>query len=259
VQLQALEITPQIASTRPTVPTTPGLAILEKKSVATIIPTGAWREVRGVRFSSESRPGSGGRQDSLGSRLQRRVSIPVRQGSYPPTVPPASTTPPPYDGYGYSAPAGRLFNMVRQPERWRRAAAALLLARLRDLLLARLVLRWIAALGQWMLGQSNWLTPGSFLLFWLFDTIVFKRALGRFSCLGALCTLSWLPGGTSLWKTSIMDACYFGAVVWGGGYIDGRFFTAEEIAEFEQMMLVQEFWRDFWQNVFNPAATNRAA
>jgi hypothetical protein len=42
-----------------------------------------------------------------------------------------------------------------------------------------------------------------------------------------------------------------------GGVVDGRFLTAEEAAEFEQLMVLASFWRDFFLNLFTPSV-NRA-
>lgn len=86
---------------------------------------------------------------------------------------------------------------------------------------------------------------------------IFGKALGKFSTWGGLWTCTVLPGSSGFWKASGLDLFIFGGLVWTGGWIDGRFFTAEEIAEFEQVMLLEEFWRDFFLNLFNPSASNR--
>jgi hypothetical protein len=191
---------------------------------------------------------------SLGSRLQRRISIPVRQASIPPTraatIDPSTLPPPAYED---AVPAVRFLNLVKQPERWKRAVLAILLARLRDLFLARLIVRWVVLIGSYILGpQSQWLTPSGLILFWMTDYFVFRRSqLGRFSCLGALWTLGLWPHYGIFMNTGV-DLAGFMGFIWVGGWVDGRFLTAEETAEFEQVMVLEEFWKDFFQNLIRP-------
>ena len=56
-----------------------------------------------------------------------------------------------------------------------------------------------------------------------------------------------------------VDLALFMGFIWAGGVVDGRFLTAEEAAEFEQVMVLEEFWRDFFQNLFTPGQTVRTA
>jgi hypothetical protein len=49
-----------------------------------------------------------------------------------------------------------------------------------------------------------------------------------------------------------VDLAGFMGFIWVGGWVDGRFLTAEETAEFEQVMVLEEFWRDFFQNLIIP-------
>jgi hypothetical protein len=191
---------------------------------------------------------------SLGSRLQRRISTPVRQASIPPqraaSIDPSTLPPPAYED---AVPAVRFLNLLRQPERWKRAGIAILLARLRDLFLGRLIVRWVVIIGSYILGQrTQWLTAPVLVLFWITDYLVFRRSqLGRLSCLGALWTLGIWPH-YGMFMNTVVDLAGFMGFIWVGGWVDGRFLTAEETAEFEQVMVLEEFWRDFFQNLITP-------
>ena len=125
---------------------------------------------------------------SLGCLLQRRISMSVRQASLNSTqhaslaLPPTS---PPTDKDSM-VPALQWLNLLGQ--RWKWKASAIVLARFRDLFLARVAMRWVISIGQSLLGPSPvWLSPASLTLFWAADFLVLRRArLGPFSCLSAL-------------------------------------------------------------------------
>jgi len=196
---------------------------------------------------------------SLGSRLQRRISIPVRQATLNSSVrdsPARSRSiteipeiPPP--AYRDAVPGARFVSIVRDSQRWRRAGIAILLSRLRDLFIARLVLRFIIIFGDYLLGtQTAWLSASKLTFFWITNAIM-GRFLGKFSSFGALCSLGWIDGGW--WKGTGIDIACFMGFTYAGGVVDGRFLSAEEAAEFEQLMLLESFWKDFWQNLITPS------
>ena len=47
-----------------------------------------------------------------------------------------------------------------------------------------------------------------------------------------------------------MDAGVFMALTYIGGIFDGRFFTVEEQSEFERLMVLETFWREFFSGMF---------
>jgi hypothetical protein len=60
------------------------------------------------------------------------------------------------------------------------------------------------------------------------------------------------------WKGTGLDAGMFMGLMYVGGVVDGRFLSADEAAEFEQLMVLEGFWKDFFQHIFIPN-TNRQA
>ena len=211
---------------------------------------------------------------TLGSRLQRRISIPVRQATMDsprtntpqrdseqltdiPDVPPPSFT--------EAVPAARYVAIFRDRKRWKRAGTAILLSRLRDIILARLVLRFILLFGDFLCPSQHWLTGGKLLLFWTCNTLLFSNTipfagslyLGKFSSLGALWSLQlWNQGW---WKGSGVDFAGFLGLVYVGGILDGRFLSEEEAREFETLMVLEGFWREFFQHLFIPQQASQQA
>lgn len=261
-------MTPQVITAEEILPGYETITIESQKQIADKVPVSTRNAIRSTTINFPNHEdnfnfGSGPptRQMSLGSRLQRRISIPVRQATLEtaPRRAPSIVAQPPPPAYDEAVPAVKFLNLIRQPERWKRAGLAILLSRLRDLFLARLVVRWVVLIGNYLLGQrTQWITPLSLILFWMTDWLVFRRSqLGRFSCLGALWTLTWWPHYGELMNSSVDLAAFMG-FIWIGGWVDGRLLTTEEVAEFEQVMVLEEFWRDFFQNLFTPN-TVRAA
>lgn len=199
---------------------------------------------------------------SLGSRLQRRISVPVRQATFPPRTPTRQPTmdipdvPPP--SFAEAVPAAKYVAIVRDRRRWKRAGTAILLSRLRDVIFSRLVLRFVLILGNYICPSSNWLTGGKLLLFWTCNTILFSNTipfagglyLGKFSTLGALWSLQMWDQGW--WKGSGVEFAGFLGLVYVGGIVDGRFLSEEEAREFETLMVLEGFWREFFQHLFVP-------
>jgi hypothetical protein len=200
---------------------------------------------------------------SLGSRLQRRISIPVRQAtldsprlSAPPRAPSLQIPDIPPPSFTEAVPGAKYVAIFRDRQRWKRAGTAILLSRMRDIFLSRLVLRFVLLLGDYLCPSSHWLTGGKLLLFWTCNTFLFSLYLGRFSSLGALCSLGLFDQGW--WKGTGLDAGMFMGLMYVGGVVDGRFLSADEAAEFEQLMVLEGFWKDFFQHMFIPQ-TNRQA
>lgn len=212
--------------------------------------------------NTESEP----RRLSLTSRLQRRISTPVRRATQPPIQekdPPEPSTqqpslpqvqeaappqaPPP--SYEDAVPAVKWLGLLRQ--RWKWKAAAIILSKFRDLFFARLVMRWTIAIGRYFLGRNPlWLSTSSLLLFWTMNFVLFRIIrLGRFSCLGALWSLSFMISGYSIWIGSLIDFLIFMASTWVGGQLDGRFLTAEESRELERLVVLEEFWLGVWRHL----------
>jgi hypothetical protein len=200
-------MTPRVNTTEDTLPSHRTITIEKQQQIADKIPVTTRNAIRSTTINFPNRddnfnfttgPVVSQPPLSLGSRLQRRISIPVHQATIDSPQRAASigtTQLPPPPAYEEAVPAVKFLNLIRQPDRWKRAGLAILLSRLRDLFLARLIVRWVVLIGTYFLGSPiQWLTPLSLTLFWLTDWLIFRRSqLGRFSCLGALWTLSFWP------------------------------------------------------------------
>lgn len=189
---------------------------------------------------------------SLGSWLQRRISMPARRpflnsGQQAPRALP-STLPPTYED---AVPAIKWLNLLG--ERWKWKASAIVLSRFRDLFLARVAMRWVVRIGQYFLGPTAlWLSPSSLTLFWATDLLVFRKArLGRFSCLVALSSFPFLFPGYSIWTGCAIDFLLSMGCMWVGAQVDGRFLTPEETEELERAMVIEEFWIGLLRHLFN--------
>jgi len=163
--------------------------------------------------------------------------------------------PPP--SFTEAVPGAKFLAIFKDRSRYRRAGTAILLSRARDIFLSRLVLRFVLLLGNYLSPPGEqWLTGGKLILFWLCNTFLFKLYLGRFSTLGALWSLQ-IWGMQGWWTGTGIDAAVFMALTYIGGIVDGRFLTVEEQGEFERLMVLEEFWREFFQGIFGGPPVSR--
>jgi hypothetical protein len=109
-------------------------------------------------------------------------------------------------------------------------------------------MRQILLLGDLFLPSTPWLTASKLLAFWFCNTFIFAKYLGRFSTLGALCTLPVVT--MNWWRGTTMDIGICFAMGCLGGWVDGRFLSVEEADELARVAVLEEFWKEVFSEIF---------
>lgn len=197
-------------------------------------------------------------------RKLRRLSLqdekrPQSSGFQVPPVRPASCPPVQLEGDPSTSKSVAIKDLTWVRTRMIRKAPELFLSWVRNLFLARFVMRLVVCIGRYLLGIGGlWLSPSSLFVFWVVEYLILRRlSPNHLTFFGALWSVRIFSAGNSIWVGSISDILLFMMCTWAEGKVKGRFLTEADAAMLGQLFVTKEFWDRVFRSVFKSQSDER--